>query len=280
MTVIDGKNTAKEIRGELKREAEDFLHEKGRRVGLAVILVGNDAASQIYVNNKTKACEEVGIRSFTHYLPAETSQTELLSLIDALSGDDAVDGVLVQLPLPKHINEDAVLASIPVNKDVDGFSAYNLGLLAMGEEGLAPCTPQGVMELLHRYGINPAGKNAVVVGRSRIVGRPMALLLLNADATVTVCHSKTKNLKEICLQADILVAAVGKAKFITGDMVKEDAVVIDVGVNRTQAGLCGDVDYDSIKDKASYITPVPGGVGPMTIAMLLKNTIRSAKRKD
>lgn len=279
MILLDGKATAKAIRAELKTETEELERKTGKKVGLAVVLVGNDKASEIYVKNKIKACEETGIRSFAHYLPENTSQNDLVALLNGLSEDENVDGILVQLPLPKHIDADAVLKTIPPEKDVDGFCADNIGRLALGEGGVVACTPLGVMELLKRYKIPTAGKSAVVVGRSRIVGRPMALLLLNADATVTVCHSKTEDLKAECLRADILVAAVGKANFITADMVKEGAVVVDVGMNRGENGLCGDVDFDVVAPKTSYITPVPGGVGPMTIAMLLQNTVASAKRK-
>ena len=279
MSLIDGKETAKIVRAEIKEEAERFFAQTGRRVALAVVLVGDDPASAVYVRNKIKACEEVGVASLSYRMPEETSEEELLSLIKKLSDDDKIDGILVQLPLPKHIDEQTVLAAIPVGKDVDGFGLENIGKLAFGEEGVVACTPLGVMELLKRYRVAVAGKHAVVVGRSRIVGRPMALLLLNADATVTVCHSRTEDLKAECLRADILIAAVGKPNFITADMVKEGAVVIDVGINRTENGLCGDVDFKGVEKKASLITPVPGGVGPMTIAMLLKNTVESAVRK-
>ena len=264
MKLIDGK------------AFEEKYHEK---IGLAVVLIGNDPASQVYVRNKVKACEEAGIRSFRHDLPEETTQKQAEELVSALAEDENIHGILVQLPLPKGLDEKRLLSLIPPEKDVDGFLAENIGRLALKEEGTVACTPLGVMEMLKRSGISPAGKNAVVVGRSNIVGRPMVLLLLNADATVTVCHSKTKNLKEECLRADILVAAIGKAKFITADMVKEGAVVIDVGMDRDENGkLCGDVDFENVKEKASYITPVPGGVGPMTIAMLLKNTCDAAER--
>lgn len=279
MTVIDGKQVSATIRAELKERADGFFEKYGEKIGLAVVLIGSDPASQVYVRNKIKGCEEAGIRSFAHYLPAETTQNQAQELVRALAVDPSVHGILVQLPLPKHLDADALLKEIPLEKDVDGFSADNIGRLAMREEGTVACTPLGVMELLKRYGIPVAGKRAVVVGRSNVVGRPMALLLLNADATVTVCHSKTQNLKEECARADILIAAIGKAKFITADMVKEGAVVIDVGMNRDEAGkLCGDVDYENVKDKTSYITPVPGGVGPMTIAMLLHNTCAAAER--
>lgn len=280
MTLIDGKATAQAIRAELKEEASRFERETGKKIGLAVIMVGDNPASQVYVRNKIKACEEVGIRSYAHYLPEHISQKELLALVSSLADDEGVHGILVQLPLPKHLDEEAVLRAIPLEKDVDGFSAAHVGALALGGAGTVACTPLGVMELLKRYEIPVAGKRAVVVGRSAIVGRPMALLLLNADATVTICHSKTKNLAEECRRADILIAAVGRAKLITADMVKEGAVVIDVGMNRDENGLCGDVDFENVKNKVSYLTPVPGGVGPMTIAMLLKNTVASAWRKN
>ena len=225
------------------------------------------------------ACEEVGVKSFSYHLPAEATQQQVCDLVDELAADGNVHGILVQLPLPKHIDERAVLRRIPTKKDVDGFCAENVGNLAMNRETIAACTPFGVMKMLEAYGVDPKGKNAVVLGRSNIVGKPMAMLLLNADATVTVCHSKTKNLKEVCAAADILVVAIGRAKFVTADMVKEGAVVIDVGMDRDENGkLCGDVDYENVKDKASYITPVPGGVGPMTITMLLYNTVLTASR--
>lgn len=279
MTLIDGKATAASIRAELKVRSEEFEKKYGRKIGLAVVLVGQDPASQVYVRNKIKGCEEAGIRSFAHYLPETSSQEEVEELVSALAEDENVHGILVQLPLPRGLNADKILAKIPAAKDVDGFCAENIGKLALRERGTVACTPLGVMELLKRYHIPTAGKNAVVVGRSNIVGRPMALLLINADATVTVCHSRTENLKAECLRADILVAAIGKAKFITADMVKEGAVVIDVGMDRDENGkLCGDVDFQSVKDKASYLTPVPGGVGPMTIAMLLSNTCEAAER--
>lgn len=277
--LIDGKALAAQLRGEIREQAENFRKQRGKDIGLAVILVGEDPASQVYVRNKIKACEEVGVKSFSYHLPAETTEQQLVSLIDELVASDNVHGILVQLPLPKHLNERAVLAHIPPAKDVDGFCAENVGNLAMNRTTIVACTPFGVMKMLEKYGIDPKGKNAVVLGRSNIVGKPMAMLLLNADATVTVCHSKTKNLKEICAAADILVVAIGRAKFITADMVKEGAVVIDVGMDRDENGkLCGDVDFEHVKDKASYITPVPGGVGPMTITMLLYNTVIAATR--
>lgn len=277
--LIDGKALAAQLRGEIREQAENFRKQRGKDIGLAVILVGEDPASQVYVRNKIKACEEVGVKSFSYHLPAETTEQQLVSLIDELVASDNVHGILVQLPLPKHLNERAVLAHIPPSKDVDGFCAENVGNLAMNRTTIVACTPFGVMKMLEKYGIDLKGKNAVVLGRSNIVGKPMAMLLLNADATVTVCHSKTKNLKEICAAADILVVAIGRAKFVTADMVKEGAVVIDVGMDRDENGkLCGDVDFEHVKDKASYITPVPGGVGPMTITMLLYNTVIAATR--
>ena len=278
-TVIDGKALAARMRAEIKERVAAFKTERGREIGLAVVLVGEDSASQVYVRNKIKACEEVGIQSYSYHLPADATQNQVCELVDELAASENVHGILVQLPLPRHIDEREVLRRIPTKKDVDGFCAENVGNLAMNRETIAACTPFGVMKMLEAYGIDPKGKSAVVLGRSNIVGKPMAMLLLNADATVTVCHSKTKNLKEICASADILVVAIGRAKFVTEDMVKEGAVVIDVGMDRDENGrLCGDVDYDAVKEKASYITPVPGGVGPMTITMLLYNTVQTASR--
>lgn len=278
-TVIDGKALAARMRAEIKERVAAFKAERGREIGLAVVLVGEDSASQVYVRNKIKACEEVGIQSYSYHLPADATQNQVCELVDELAASENVHGILVQLPLPRHIDEREVLRRIPTKKDVDGFCAENVGNLAMNRETIAACTPFGVMKMLEAYGIDPKGKSAVVLGRSNIVGKPMAMLLLNADATVTVCHSKTKNLKEVCASADILVVAIGRAKFVTEVMVKEGAVVIDVGMDRDENGrLCGDVDYDAVKEKASYITPVPGGVGPMTITMLLYNTVQTASR--
>ena len=272
MKIIDGKALAARLRGELKEK----LEKSGKEVGLAVVIVGDNPASKIYVRNKVKACAEVGIRSYSYELPAETAQEDLESLLEQLGGDEKINGILLQLPLPEGLDSAAALKKIPREKDVDGFSAENLGRLALHEEKIAACTPLGIMTILESEGISPAGKHAVVLGRSATVGKPMALLLLNADATVTVCHSKTRGIREICRCADILISAVGKPKFVTADMVKEGAVVIDVGMNRSESGkLCGDVDYENVKDKTSYITPVPGGVGPMTITMLLYNTCLS-----
>lgn len=273
MKIIDGKALAAKIRAELKEK----IKQSGREVGLAVIIVGDDPASCVYVRNKTKACEETGIRSDTYALPATVSQAELEALIARLGKDDRVHGILLQLPLPEGLDAESALGKIPAEKDVDGFSAGNLGKLVLGKETIAACTPLGIMKMLESAGISPRGKHAVVLGRSETVGKPMALLLLNADATVTICHSRTTNLKDICREADILISAVGKPKFVTEDMVKEGAVVIDVGINRNEAGkLCGDVDFEKVAPKTSWITPVPGGVGPMTIAMLLCNTFAAA----
>ena len=272
MKIIDGKALAARLRGELKEK----LEKSGKEVGLAVVIVGDNPASKIYVRNKVKACAEVGIRSYSYELPADTAQEDLESLLEQLGGDEKINGILLQLPLPEGLDSAAALKKIPREKDVAGFSAENLGRLALHEEKIAACTPLGIMKILESEGISPAGKHAVVLGRSATVGKPMALLLLNADATVTVCHSKTRGIREICRCADILISAVGKPKFVTADMVKEGAVVIDVGMNRSESGkLCGDVDYENVKDKTSYITPVPGGVGPMTITMLLYNTCLS-----
>ena len=276
---IDGKELAAKLREGNREDVQRFKRERGKEIGLAVVLVGEDPASQVYVRNKIKACEEVGIRSYSYHLPAETEQAQLAALVDELVGDERIHGILVQLPLPKHLDAESILKRIPPEKDVDGFCAENVGNLAMNRTALVACTPFGVMKMLEAYGIDPRGKSAVVLGRSNIVGKPMAMLLLNADATVTVCHSKTKDLAAVCAGADILVVAIGRAKFVTADMVKPGAVVIDVGMDRDENGkLCGDVDYEAVKDKASYITPVPGGVGPMTITMLLYNTVLAAQR--
>ena len=274
MRLIDGKEIALKIRADIKQEIAALKI----RPGLAAILVGENPASKVYVRNKRKACEEAGIVSSEHALPEHTSEADLLSLIDKLNNDPAIHGILVQLPLPKSLNERKVLDAVTPEKDIDGFHYMNVGKLVANENGFYPCTPLGVIALLKAMEVTIAGSHAVVVGRSNIVGKPMALLLLHENATVTICHSKTKNLPEICRQADILVAAIGKAKFVTADMVKEGAVVIDVGINRTEAGkLVGDVNFEAVSEKTFAITPVPGGVGPMTIAMLLKNTLQSAK---
>ena len=276
--LIDGKKISAAVRAEIAEETKKFTEEHGFAPGLTVIIVGQDPASQVYVRNKKRACEEVGFASRVIEMPENTTEEELLSVIDGLVKDDMVHGILVQLPLPKHISEDAVLRAIPPHKDVDAFHAENVGKIMIGDFEFLPCTPAGVMELLKYEGVDPAGKECVVVGRSNIVGKPMAMLLLHSNGTVTICHSRTKNLAEVTRRADILVVAVGRANFITADMVKEGAVVIDVGMNRNAEGkLCGDVDFAAVESVASMITPVPGGVGPMTITMLLKNTLTAAK---
>ncbi|MBQ5800567.1 MAG: bifunctional methylenetetrahydrofolate dehydrogenase/methenyltetrahydrofolate cyclohydrolase FolD, partial [Clostridia bacterium] len=270
--ILDGKLTSQKVRERIRKEV-DALDEGVRKPGLAVIIVGDDPASHVYVRNKKKGCEEVGFLSREYALPETTTEEELIALVKELNVDSEIDGILVQLPLPKHIDDKKVIENIDPSKDVDAFSYANVGRITVGDYDFLPCTPAGVMEILSEYGIDPCGKNAVVIGRSNIVGKPQALLLLQANATVTVAHSKTKNLAEVARSADILVVAIGKAKFVGADMVKEGAVVIDVGMDRDENGkLCGDVDFEAVKDKASYITPVPGGVGPMTITELLKNT--------
>lgn len=276
--IINGKEVSKNVREDVKRETEELKAKNGIVPGLAVVIVGDDPASRVYVNNKKKACAEVGFKSEEYALPAETTQEELLSLVKKLNRTPEINGILVQLPLPKHLDEKAVIEAISPEKDVDAFHASNVGKIMIGDYHFLPCTPAGVMELIHSENIDASGKNCVVIGRSNIVGKPMAMLLLHENGTVTITHSRTKNLAEITKNADILVAAVGKPKFVTGDMVKVGAVVIDVGMDRDENGkLCGDVDFDSVEPKASYITPVPGGVGPMTIAMLMKNTLMAAK---
>ncbi|MFQ8638384.1 MAG: bifunctional methylenetetrahydrofolate dehydrogenase/methenyltetrahydrofolate cyclohydrolase FolD [Acutalibacteraceae bacterium] len=274
---IDGKAVAAQVRAQVAQDAA-ALKARGVQPGMAVVLVGDDPASKIYVNNKKKACAETGIYSEEHILPAETTQEELLALIEKLNADEKIHGILVQSPLPKHLDEKLVVEHIDPRKDVDAFHAYNVGRIMIGDYTFLPCTPAGVIELIRSAGVVIEGKSCVVVGRSNIVGKPMAMLLLHCNGTVTICHSRTKNLAEICRGADILVAAVGRAKMITADMVKPGAVVIDVGMNRDENGrLCGDVDFDAVEPIASYITPVPGGVGPMTIAMLMKNAVRAAE---
>lgn len=279
-TLIDGKMIASQIRQQLKTEIDVFRSEHGVQPGLAVVLVGDDPASQVYVRGKEKACAEVGIRSERHELPAHASPEEILHLVRRLAADDQVHGILVQLPLPVGIDPNPIIAAVPPEKDVDGFHPQNMGNLLTGNTGLVPCTPAGIMELIRRTGIDPTGKRAVVIGRSNIVGKPIALLLLAADATVTLCHSRTEDLAEEVRRADIVVAAVGRPELIKGDWIKPGAVVIDVGINRTSEGkLVGDVEFASARENAGYITPVPGGVGPMTIAMLLKNTLQAAKNQ-
>lgn len=279
MQLIDGKAISAKVKEEVKNEAAQ-LTEKGVVPCLAVILVGDDKASQTYVNSKEKACKACGIRSLKYTLETNTSESALIDLIQSLNENDEVDGILVQLPLPKHIDENKILEKISCEKDVDGFHAVNVGRLVSGLDGFVPCTPCGIMRLFKEYGIEVSGKNAVVIGRSNIVGKPMANLLLNANATVTVTHSKTQNLAKITKYADIIVVAIGKPNFLKADMVKNGTVVIDVGINRLENNkLVGDVDFENVANKCSFITPVPGGVGPMTIAMLLKNTIKSAKNR-
>lgn len=276
---IDGKAIGQEIRNELKEEVASLVAQ-GVQPGLAVILVGENPASETYVKNKEKSSKEAGMKSVLTKLPETVSEEDLLAEVEKLNQDDTIDGILVQLPLPKHIDENKVIRAISPEKDVDGFHPMNVGKMLIGQETFLPCTPYGIMQLLERSNVDIAGKHAVIIGRSNIVGKPMGQLLLQKDATVTYCHSRTKDLKKFTQQADILIVAIGIAKFITGDYIKEGAVVIDVGMNRDENGkLCGDVDYESAEKQASAITPVPGGVGPMTITMLLKNTVESAEKK-
>lgn len=274
--IIDGKAIAETIRAEIAAEVSAL----SVKPGLAVIMVGDDPASAVYVRNKQRACRQAGMVSENYSLPENSTTDEVIALINQLNASETIHGILVQLPLPAHLDEERIVAAVSPEKDVDGFAMENIGRLSSGNPRFASCTPMGVMELLHRTGINPAGKECVVVGRSNIVGKPMAMLLLNADATVTVCHSKTADLAAVCRRADILIAAVGRPEFIAGDMIKDGAVVIDVGTNRTEDGrLVGDVNFEAAADRADWITPVPGGVGPMTIAMLLRNTLLAAKQK-
>jgi methylenetetrahydrofolate dehydrogenase (NADP+) / methenyltetrahydrofolate cyclohydrolase len=279
VSIIDGNKIAQDIRNEVRQSAISLKEHKGIIPGLAVVLVGEDPASQIYVGRKAKACAEVGFRSREYKLPADTSEAKLISLINDLNKDQLIHGILVQLPLPQNISTNKIIAAIDPHKDVDGFHPYNVGGLITGSPLFVPCTPQGIMELIARTGIDLKGKEAVVVGRSNIVGKPIALLLLAQHATVTICHSRTKDLSAVTRRADILIAAVGKAHMIKADMVKDGVIVIDVGVNRLENGkLAGDVDFNEVASKAFFITPVPGGVGPMTIAMLMKNTLDAARR--
>ncbi len=276
--IINGKEISAQIRAEIFEKVKEYNAKTGKLPGLAVVIVGDNPASQVYVRNKKKACEQVGFNSWVYEMSESTTQEELNALIDKLNDDANVHGILVQLPLPKHLNEEEIILRIKPEKDVDAFHPYNVGRITIGNPKFLPCTPAGIMELLHRSNIEISGKECVVIGRSNIVGKPMALLLLSENGTVIVCHSKTKDLKEVCKRADILVVAIGKADFVTADMVKEGAVVIDVGMNRNAEGkLTGDVDFASVSEVASYITPVPGGVGPMTITMLLQNTLRAAE---
>ncbi len=278
--IIDGKAVAARIKETAKARAAEFERVAGRKVGLAVVRVGDDPASCIYVRNKVKACEQCGVASYTYLFDEKTTQSELIEFLGKLNADGKIDGILVQLPLPEHIDERACIAAISPQKDADGFNVVNAGKLFLGErDGTIACTPRGIIELIKATGVPIAGKHAVVIGRSNIVGKPIAALLLNNDATVTVCHSKTRDLRDYTLTADILVAAVGKKHFVTADMIKRGAVVIDVGMNRDETGLYGDVDYDNAKNVAGYITPVPGGVGPMTVAMLILNTVDGARNE-
>lgn len=274
--IINGKEYSVSMRVKLKEKAVEFENSNGRKVGLAVVLVGENAASAVYVRNKILACEETNVKSYAYYLPQDTSEDKLIELIDGLNSDANIDGILVQLPLPKHIDENVVLAKVNYKKDVDGFHAVNAGNLMLGNQCLAACTPSGIIELIKSTGVNISGKHAVVIGRSNIVGKPIAMLLLANNATVTITHSKTENLKDITRLADILVVAIGKKEFVTADMVKNGAIVIDVGMNRDNGKLYGDVLFNDVSQKASFITPVPGGVGPMTITMLISNTIKAA----
>lgn len=276
--IIDGKAVSQSVKDRIKEEAAQLKEKYGVTAGLAVIIVGDDPASRIYVNNKKKACEYVGFDSYEYALPEETTESELLELVSKLNNDDRIDGILCQLPLPKHIDENVIINNIASNKDVDAFHPVNVGKIMIGDYSFLPCTPAGVMELIASVGVDIKGKECVVVGRSNIVGKPMSMLLLHKSGTVTICHSKTKDLKAECKRADILVAAVGVPKLIKGDMIKEGAVVIDVGMNRLDNGkLCGDVEFETASKVAGHITPVPGGVGPMTIAMLMQNTLTAAK---
>lgn len=279
-TIIDGKAVSLQVKNRVRDEVM-ALSERGISVGLAVVIVGDDSASRVYVNNKKKACEYCGIASYEHALSGETTEVELLALVEKLNKDERVDGILVQMPLPKQINEHAIINAIAPDKDVDAFHPINVGKIMIGDYNFLPCTPAGVMELIASTGVSVSGKDCVVIGRSNIVGKPMAMLLLHQSGTVTICHSKTKNLAEICARADIIVAAVGRAGFVTADMVKPGAVVIDVGMNRDESGkLCGDVAFDEVEKRAGFITPVPGGVGPMTIALLMNNTVISARTRE
>lgn len=279
-TLIDGKMLSSEIKENLKIKVAEFERDYGRKISLAVILVGENPASCVYVKNKIKAAEYVGIKSLSFTLPENTNETDVENVVKTLANDKSVDGILVQLPLPKHLNEEKILSLIPAAKDVDGFTAENVGNLTLFKESINSCTPAGILYMLKSINVPLAGKHAVIIGRSNIVGKPIALLLLRENCTVTVCHSKTENLNEITKQADILVVAMGKPKFVKENMVKDGAIVIDVGINRTEAGLCGDVDFENVKNKASFITPVPGGVGPMTIAMLMQNVYKCALRRE
>ena len=279
--LIDGKQVSATVKEQVKQETENLFQKYGKRPALAVVIVGNNPASRVYVNNKKKACEMVGFQSFEYALPEDTTQEELLELVQTLNADENINGILVQLPVPKKIDENAIINAISSEKDVDAFHPENVGKIMIGDYAFLPCTPAGVMELIHATGIEISGKKCVVIGRSNIVGKPMAMLLLHESGTVTICHSRTQDLPSVTREADILVVAIGKANFVTADMVKEGAVVIDVGMNRLENGkLCGDINFAEVEPKASWITPVPGGVGPMTIAMLMKNTLTAFKKQN
>ncbi len=281
MQIIDGKKVSAEVKERVRQQTLQLKNDYNITPGLAVVIVGDDPASRVYVNNKKKACEVVGFKSEEYALPAKTTQEELLDLVKTLNTKEDINGILVQLPLPKHLDDKAVIEAIDPKKDVDAFHAVNVGKIMLGEYDFLPCTPAGVMEMLHSYDIPVEGKECVVIGRSNIVGKPMGMLLLHENGTVTICHSRTKNLAEVCRRADILVAAVGIPKFVKADMVKDGAVVIDVGMDRDENGkLCGDVDFENVKDKCSFITPVPGGVGPITISTLMKNTLKACKLQN
>lgn len=278
--IIDGKKISIEIKEEIRLEVEKIIKSGKRAPGLAVIIVGENPASKVYVNSKVKTCNALGIYSEKYILDSGISERDLLELVEKLNNKEEIDGILVQLPLPKHIDEDKIIEAIKPNKDVDGFHPINLGKLVIGKDGFKSCTPYGIMELLKRYEIDLNGKDVVIVGRSNIVGKPLSIMLTNENATVTLCHSRTKKLSEKTLNADIVIVAIGKEKFLTKDMVKDGSIVIDVGINRNKLGkLCGDVDYENVSKKTSFITPVPGGVGPMTIGMLMKNTVKSRMEK-
>ncbi|WP_308576232.1 bifunctional methylenetetrahydrofolate dehydrogenase/methenyltetrahydrofolate cyclohydrolase FolD [uncultured Fusobacterium sp.] len=277
--ILDGKKTSSQIKEEIKEELKGIKEKVGKVPGLAIVLVGENPASKIYVNSKIKGCAELGFESFAHYLPENVTEEELLNVIRKLNEDEKVDGILVQLPLPKHIDEKKVVDTIAFSKDVDGFKPENMGLLFLGDKNsIKPCTPSGIVELFKRYELEVEGKDVVIIGRSNIVGKPMAGFFINEGATVTICNSKTKNLADKLKEADIIVAAMGVAKFVKADMVKDGAIIIDVGINRTEEGLFGDVDFENVAPKCKWITPVPGGVGPMTVAMLFKNTLSAFKR--
>ena len=277
--ILDGKKTSSQIKEEIKEELKGIKEKVGKVPGLAIVLVGENPASKIYVNSKIKGCAELGFESFAHYLPENVTEEELLNVIRELNEDEKVDGILVQLPLPKHIDEKKVVDTIAFSKDVDGFKPENMGLLFLGDKNsIKPCTPSGIVELFKKYELEVEGKDVVIIGRSNIVGKPMAGFFINEGATVTICNSKTKNLADKLKEADIIVAAMGVAKFVKADMVKDGAIIIDVGINRTEEGLFGDVDFENVAPKCKWITPVPGGVGPMTVAMLFKNTLSAFKR--